>query len=289
MSVNRLPKFFSRNRVILPGQASGRLRASRRFLGLAAGFSVFVLSQPDAAAQQRSTLTGVVTTASAAPIAQARVTISGTALATATDSSGNFRVAGIPAGTSVLEVRMLGYAPLALPVEVLAGETLHIRLALASEPVVLSSVEVVADTVNRALEGFQARRARGTGRFFDRADIVKMQPRVFTDVLRRVAGVQVQSGIETYGSGSAVQMGRNSGGMGSRTCPVEFFVNGAHFPLVRDGGINHFIAPEEVVAVEVYAGASQVPQRFSSAMYNTRCGVVVIWTRDRPEKRRSLR
>jgi hypothetical protein len=40
------------------------------------------------------------------------------------------------------------------------------------------------------------------------------------------------------------------------------------------------------VAVEVYAGTSQVPQEFSSGMYNTRCGIVIVWTRSGPEKPR---
>lgn len=286
MSVSQLPKLLSRKRAIPLCQGFSWLPKARLFSVVAAGFNILVLSPVDLVAQEMGTLTGSVTAANAAPLAQARVTISGTRLATATDSSGNFRVVGFPAGTRTLEVKMLGYAPLALPVEVLAGETLHLSLLLSAEPVVLKSVEVSADQVDPALRGFHARRARGTGRFFSHDEIVRMQPRVFTDVLRRVAGVQIQPGIERYGTGSVVQMGRNSGGMGTRVCPVEFFVNGTPFPSARDGNINHYIAPEEVVAVEVYAGASQVPQEFSSGMYNTRCGVVVIWTRNGPEKGR---
>lgn len=284
MPAPQLPTPVSRKRATSLGPGFSWLPAARFFSVAAAGLNILVLWPVDPVAQEMGILTGIVTGANAAPLARARVTIAGTALATATDSSGNFRVAGVRAGTSTLEVKMLGYAPLALPVEVFAGETLNLRLLLSAEPVVLRSVEVTA-APEPALRGFNARRARGTGRFFDQDDIVRMQPRVFTDVLRRVAGVQIQPGIERYGSGSSVQMGRNSGGMGTRVCPVEFFVNGAPFPAARDGSINHFIAPEEVVAVEVYAGASQIPQEFSSGMYNTRCGVVAIWTRSGPEKR----
>lgn len=239
-----------------------------------------------ARSQDAGVLTGKVTAANSAPLAHARVTVSDAPVAAATDSTGNFRVGQIPPGVRTLEVRMLGYAPLALPIEVLAGETLHLTLALTAEPRVLAPVKVAAEPItDPALRGFYARRARGTGKYFDRQDLLRMQPRVFTDVLRRVAGVQIQPGIERYGTGSTVQIGRNSGGMGTRTCPVEFFVDGAPFPSARDGNINHFIAPEEVVAVEVYAGASQIPQEFSSGMYNTRCGVVVVWTRNGPEKK----
>jgi len=38
-------------------------------------------------------------------------------------------------------------------------------------------------------------------------------------------------------------------------------------------------APEDVIAVEVYNGASQIPPEFQSTLLNARCGVVVIWTR----------
>ncbi len=288
MSASQMPKHLSRKHGFRLGQGFSWLPAANLFSVAAAGFNILVLWPVDPVAQEMGTLTGIVTAANAAPLAHARVTISGTLLATATDSSGNFRVVGIPSGNQTLEVKMIGYAPLARSVDVLAGETLHIPLLLSAEPVVLNPVEVRGDTVvSPALRGFQARRTRGTGRFFDRDDIVRMQPRAFTDVLRRVAGIQVQPGIEAYGSGSSVQIGRNSGGMGTRVCPVEYFVNGTPFPLARDGGINHFIAPDEVVAVEVYAGAAQIPQQFSSAMYNTRCGVVVIWTRSGPETKPS--
>ena len=249
-------------------------------------FALSLLASVHASSQEVGILTGTVTAINAIPVARARVTISETTLATATDSSGTFRVAQIPAGMRTLEIRMLGYAPLALPVEVLAGETLNLELALSPEAVVLTPVEVDGGTSDRALRGFTARRARGTGRYFDAEELIKMQPRVFTDILRRVAGVQIQPGIERYGSGSTVQMGRNSGGMGARTCPVEFFVNGSPFPSARDGNINHFISPDEVVAVEVYNGAAQIPQEFSNGAYNTRCGIVVIWTRSGPEKER---
>ena len=256
-----------------------------RLLPVTPIFAIFLLASVNAGSQEVGILTGTVTAVNAVPVARARVTISETALATATDSSGAFRVAQIPAGMRILEIRMLGYAPLALPVEVLAGETLNLELALSPEAVVLKPVEVDAAAPDRALRGFTARRARGAGRYFDEEELIRMQPRVFTDILRRIAGVQIQPGIERYGTGSSVQMGRNSGGMGTRTCPVEFFVNGSPFPS-RDGNINHYIAPEEVVAVEVYNGAAQIPQEFSNGAYNTRCGVVVIWTRSGPEKER---
>jgi outer membrane receptor for Fe3+-dicitrate len=286
MSESQLPKPASRTHAVSLRSGRSGFSAARRIAVTAACLNILSICVSPVAAQEMGVLTGVVTAPNAAPLAQARVSISDTPLAAVTDSTGGFRVARIPPGMRTLEIKRLGYLPLALPVEVLAGEILHLQLALSPETVVLTSVHVDASAADPALRGFNARRARGTGTYFNREELDRMQPRVFTDILRRVAGVQIQAGIERYGSGSTVQMGRNSGGLGARVCPVEFFVNGTPFPSARDGNINHFIAPEDVVAVEVYAGTSQVPQEFSSGMYNTRCGIVIVWTRSGPEKPR---
>jgi hypothetical protein len=187
-----------------------------------------------------------------------------------------------------IEVRMLGYAPLSLPVEVVAGESFHLALEMLREATVLPAVEIAAEPrVNPLYQGFLDRQARGLGNFFDRKDIEAMQPRLLTDVLRRVPGLRVETAGESYGAGNQIQSARSSGLGGNRVCPMEFYVNGTPMPLPRDGGgINHFISPEEVVGVEVYNGASQIPPQFNSGMYNTRCGVVVIWTRSGPDPRR---
>lgn len=241
----------------------------------------------EAAAQGFGVLTGVVMTEDASPLRLARVSISGTALAVVTEADGSFRLAGVPAGVQTLEVKLLGYAPFSVPVDVLGGESMHLKLPLSANPVTLSPVEVRADSARSTplMKGFQARQARGDGTFFNRDEIIAMQPRQVTDVLRRVAGLR----IESYGNGSIVQMGRNSGGMGNRVCPVVFYVNGSPFPVAEHASINTFISAEEVEAVEVYNGASRVPQQFNSGMYNTRCGVIALWTRSGPEPRPARR
>ena len=62
------------------------LRSARRFSVVAAGLNILLLWPVNSVAQEVGTLTGVVTGANSAPLARARVTIAGTALATATDS-----------------------------------------------------------------------------------------------------------------------------------------------------------------------------------------------------------
>ena len=222
-------------------------------------------------AQATGTLSGTVAAADARPLANARVTVVGTTLATLAGTAGGFQVASVPRGAQTLDVRMLGYAPVLLPVLIRAGETLHVRVTLdAVDPVPLVTVEVVAPSPP-ALRGFEERRSHGPGTFFTREQIQRMQPRQLTDVLRRVPGMQVRPVSGAYGDNIIVTS------RGSR-CPVMFFVNGTPFPTPADIPINHFISVEDVVAVEVYT-PSETPPQFNSSMYGARCGLVGVWTR----------
>lgn len=262
--------------------------ASSRFSCLlVTGLTCLALQPVEAFAQNLGVITGTVAGVNAAPLARARVAVTGTAITASTDTAGTFRIFGVPTGVQTIEVRMLGYTPLALPVEVVAGESFHVTLEMSREATMLPAVEIKADSlINPLLQGFRDRKARGMGTFFDRQDIVAMQPRLMTDILRRVPGLRIEGAGESYGAGNTIQTARSSGMGGMRTCPMEFYVNGTPMPLPRDGGgINHFIPPEEVVGLEVYSGAASIPPQFNSGNFNTRCGVVVIWTRSGPEAR----
>ena len=157
--------------------------------------------------------------------------------------------------------------------------TLLTLLALPSAPVhaqdvavPLETVKVSAPIIPAHLRDFEERRARGGGRYFTRAQIDKMQPRLVTDILRRVPGFQFQP---ARSDGPSVQTGRT----GTRICPVLYYINGAPFPVGADQTINSFIDSDAVDAIEVYSGSSSIPAQFNSSMYNSRCGVIIIWTR----------
>jgi len=236
-------------------------------------FSGELVSQPG------GTLTGTVTAANKMPVAQARVRVLGTNLATVTRVDGTFEVAQVPAGRQKLEVVMIGYIPTAIAIEIAAGAPLDVNVVL--EPVPLVAVTVTADpNFFPGMSGFEERRARGTGRYFTRKDIEMMQARQVTDVLRRVPGMQVESGPGAFSGGTTTaRTGRTSGGSGAHRCTMTYYMNGSPFPLSNDVPINTFVAPDDIAAIEVYTGSSQIPPQFNSSIQNSSCGVVAIWTR----------
>lgn len=245
---------------------------------LAAAFCVF-FPLSSVRAQESGGLKGMVSTSEKKPVPLARVRIVGTMLATVADTDGTFRMVALPLGGQSVEVRRLGYVSVLLPVQIEPGRTLDLQVILTAIALPLETVEVVGDTlILPQMQGFEERRARGAGRFFTRADIDKMQPRLFTDVLRRVPGIQIGMSNGSVTSGNAVRSARNTGTMGGRQCPILYYMNGAPFPVTTEIAINNYISPEEVEAIEVYNGTSEIPSQFNSSMYNARCGVVVVWT-----------
>jgi hypothetical protein len=249
-----------------------------------------VLSLPTAAAaQEYGALKGVVSTADKRPLADARISVTGTTLVAVADTDGSFRIAALPLGSQRVEVKLLGYASILLPVTIEAARTATLQVTLTPAPLALETVNISGDTlIIPAMQGFLDRKKRGNGTFFTREEIERMQPRLFTDILRRVPGMQLQLVSGPNNNGYVVRTGRTGEGIqGGRQCPVLFYMNGMPFPMTADGVINSFISPEEVEAIEVYAGASQIPAQFNATAYNARCGVVVIWTLNGRESRRS--
>jgi Carboxypeptidase regulatory-like domain/TonB-dependent Receptor Plug Domain len=275
-----------RQREHLPHQrASGNARPAAflavRLTTLAAAAAIaFTSPSARAAAQQSGTLRGTVVTSEKKPLPQARISVVGTPLASVADTDGTFRILALPIGSQSIEVKLLGYATTLISVQIEAGRDANLQVALTAIPVELRTVKVNADPpVLPEMRRFAERRARGSGTFFTRADIDRMEARLFTDILRRVPGMQIETLDGIFGPTYSVQTSRNLGTNGGRSCQMQFFVNGVPFTSVGELAINHFVSPGEVAAVEVYTGASQVPPEFNSSMYNARCGVVLIWTR----------
>jgi len=201
------------------------------------------------------------------PLAGAQVLVQGLGIHAPTGQDGSVRLEGIRPGTRAVEVRYLGYASQTANVTLEPGRSSHVRFALEVQPIRLAEVRVRVRPSRLLQTGFFGRRGGGMGTFFTRDDIVRMQPRTMSDLMRRVPGANVYSG--RGGMGSATFRG------GQANCPVQFYIDGTMAAMFMIDEVR----PDDVEGLEIYRGAASIPPEFNKG--TAICGVIVIWTRDR--------
>lgn len=219
-------------------------------------------------------LDGVVKNIDGAPIADARVYVRGSRSLGRTTASGAFSLAGLPAGTQVVEVSALGYEPGRQVVDLKPGQAGRAEVVLAKAVQRLPTLEVVGRLKNGdEVSSFQDRARRGFGFFMTEEDIQRRNPIIFEDLLRGVPGMQV----EPVGQGYRVVSSRGVPNM-QGDCSPAFFVDGSPFYVDLTSGDPFPVAPQDILAMEVYPGTAAVPAEFQR-MQNAGCGVIAIWTK----------
>src|SRR4051812_24876717 len=144
--------------------------------------------------------------------------------------SGDFRIANLPPGTVVFNVRRIGYEAATFTAVLKPGKTHRTNFTLSAMARALPTV-AVSDTQTNShwLDQFNARRTNsGHGTFITRDEIVKRGARTGIDVIRSVPGVRIQP--SRNGLVSRVTMARTT----NRACPPTMYLHGLPYGGTMD-------------------------------------------------------
>jgi len=169
-----------------------------------------------------------------------------------------------------LVVRRIGFEPETLTVALPQASTPAlivqlVRVVQTLRPVVVSATSAESNTTMALVR--ERQRTRGNGYVMFSEQFMKNNPVQFTDILRRVPGVQL---IRTPGNTATVRLRENR-------CTPLFWMDGQ--PLAGIPFDPNTLPPSTIEAIEVYSSPSLVPAQFQGPMYAQGCGSVVIWTR----------
>ena len=243
----------------------------------------------------------VVTDSTRVPIAGAEVAFPDLGKSTLTDARGAFRIAGITAGDQRVVVRRIGYGAADARVTFHGNETVERRVVLG-RAVMLEPVIVTDVAFERAMASFEEHKHVGLGHFMTRAQIATYDGMKVSSVLQQLPAIDLRHGPDhgTFVTSRHVlpPLCPPPGKPGRIPCLENhgFYTEGEHgapvacYSLVwLDGMLMNggreptepfdldLFAPQQIEAVEYYAGAAETPLEYSKMGSN--CGVLVIWTR----------
>lgn len=193
-----------------------------------------------------------------------------------TGVAGDFRVTGIPAGQHRVLIRRLGFGPVDTTLKFTGHETVQRRVVLGRVPM-LEAVLVSAKATDASLASFEEDRRMGFGHFLTQEDLDKYAGASIGNVLRQIPGINVISG---RGGQTYLTSKRVVGSLSGRTCFAKVYLDGMLMNPSGEAFDVSLISVETIGAVEIFAGPSETPLRYSGL--DSSCGVVVIWTRRSP-------
>lgn len=244
------------------------------------------------AAQHPAVLMGrVLTDSSERAIGGAEIAVPTLSVTVRTDSIGRFEIT-LPPGKHQVQLRRIGYRPLAATITFAEGDTLEGEFYLSRTLDKLERVLIRAMAMSPKIRDFDKRRQAGFGNFIGPEQMAKMVNRTTADALRTIPGPDVhRSTMSTAawvaaGRGAIADGGytvdrsdRSRGAPAGRCWSTVYVDNVAVFSALPGEllfDINS-IPTEEISAMEYYSSAAVVPSEFPQKR-NT-CGVLVIWTK----------
>lgn len=215
-----------------------------------------------------ASLVGHIRSDSGQALGHAQVLVIGTDRGGTTDSTGAFRISGLPAGTRTVEIRLLGFLPHRVAVDLSPHRTARLEAKLQERAAVLKAVTVKA--ARQDLTGFDQRRKTGMGLYLTQKDIQRKGAITTTDAFRGLPGVQ----LVWNGSDYAPQTTRGV----VRNCPMQYYLNGSPIDL-SGSSIDGVVRPGDIAGIEIYRDATETPVQYQAGT-GASCGTVLIWTRN---------
>ncbi len=194
------------------------------------------------------------------------------------DSTGHYSIDSLPSGIVQLVVRAKSFPPLMLTVALMNGESMNRVIELdstssgrkAAQQLPRVAIEALRDPIPRFAD-FERRRSTGRGQYLVREEIERANFASLQDAMRGLRGVNIECG---GGLSCVIRMAR-----APMRCPPEYIV---------DERVDNWFGPStpirDIEAIEVYTGPSDVPGEFAGR--SAGCGVIVIWTRSGPSRRK---
>lgn len=203
---------------------------------------------------QTVTLEGVVKDPFGNPLGAAEVFIANGPRAIS-NSRGEFALLDVPAGAIRFTSRRIGYVPTSTQIEVGPGAVVHLAVKLVPVATQLGTIVVEGKKLDKALwqTGFYQRRDAGLGTYFD-SEFMKHWHSGIANLAGAVPTIQVAR----KSNGIAVAQARLPSG---NTCNLSVFVDGNLIPWATSTGFDDIIRPEDVLGVEVYPTASEMPAK----------------------------
>lgn len=220
------------------------------------------------------------------PIESAQLELVGDDTSRFSDGNGRFLFRDLTPGVYRVKVNHVAYDQMEQIGNVPGNRTVDVRFNMSADPIELEPlvVSVVRDQ-RLELRGYYDRREIGekvgNGVFFNEEEIRRLMPTRVTNLLQWVPGVTVDCSQGTRNC--RVLMRRGNPSLSARAqggcVNSNVYLDGVR--VIRDTSpdpmsIDNFVSPAEIVGVEVYRSASEVPAEFAGSV--GRCGAIVIWT-----------
>lgn len=203
----------------------------------------------------------------------ATVTIDHTIEAGSTDSAGIVRIPDLLDGGHIIEVVARGYQAYFDNFNSGANVQQPIQLELLPIPA-SDTAKAAGQKTDLRFVGFDARRTRGQGKFFTRAQLDAASGRPLANLLKIDAGAFIVPG--PHGES---QLAMRSPARSSSPCYAAVVRDGVRiYPFASAGppDLDRIFA-EQLSGVELYARSATVPAELRDA---AACGALVLWTRD---------